>query len=228
MLLRKLILGVLWQWALQFALLFLPAGTLHWWQGWVLFGVIVVATVATCVDLYRHHPAILAERLKPVLQKGQPLVDKIVLPIILVVFCGWLIFIPLDVFRFGLLLGAPPVALAWLGLALFNVGWWIVWRTMKANAFAAPVIRHQAERKHQVIDTGVYAVVRHPMYAGALLFFFGQALWLGSIAATLAALIPAVFLAIRSTIEERFLRRELPGYEDYTRRVRYRLIPGIW
>ncbi len=82
-------------------------------------------------------------------------------------------------------------------------------------------------RQH-VIATGVYRLVRHPMYSGGFLFIFGTPLWLGSYAATLAGLATALLLVIRIPIEERFLRRELPGYDAYTQRVRYRLLPGVW
>jgi protein-S-isoprenylcysteine O-methyltransferase Ste14 len=96
------------------------------------------------------------------------------------------------------------------------------------NSFAAPVIKMQAERGHRVIDTGPYSLVRHPMYSGAVLFFVGLSLWLGSWwSAAISLLISALF-AWRATIEERALRDGLQGYVDYTMRVRHRLVPGVW
>jgi protein-S-isoprenylcysteine O-methyltransferase Ste14 len=99
---------------------------------------------------------------------------------------------------------------------------------MKVNPFAVPVIRLQEERHQRVVDTGVYAVVRHPMYAGFAPFAIGPALWLESYAAALLAIVPIAVLAVRSAFEERFLNRKLKGYEDYTEKVRYRLIPFVW
>ncbi len=87
---------------------------------------------------------------------------------------------------------------------------------------------YQRERGQTVIDTGVYAVVRHPMYAAGILLMIGAPLWLESYAAALLASVPVALLIVRIRIEERFLRRELEGYDAYTRRVRYRLIPFVW
>ena len=99
---------------------------------------------------------------------------------------------------------------------------------MKVNPFAVPVVRLQEERHQRVIDTGAYAVVRHPMYAGFVPMVLGPALWLGSYASALLAIVPIVVLAVRSVFEERFLKRELKGYDAYREKVRYRLIPFVW
>jgi protein-S-isoprenylcysteine O-methyltransferase Ste14 len=99
---------------------------------------------------------------------------------------------------------------------------------MRENSFAAPVVKVQAERGHRVIDTGPYAHVRHPMYSGTVLFFFGMPLLLGSWWGVILAPLFVGLFAIRAGIEERALLAGLPGYADYTARVRYRLVPGIW
>jgi protein-S-isoprenylcysteine O-methyltransferase Ste14 len=91
-----------------------------------------------------------------------------------------------------------------------------------------PVVRLQKERQQRVIDTGVYAVVRHPMNTGFVPMVVGPALWMESYVAALLAIIPIAVLAMRSVFEERFLKRELKGYEAYTEKVRYRLIPFVW
>ena len=98
---------------------------------------------------------------------------------------------------------------------------------LRANAFAAPVVKHQEERHQTVVDTGVYGAVRHPMYAGAVLMIIGMALWLESNAAALLASAPIGILVLRILAEEQFLRKELQGYDAYTKRVRYRLIPFL-
>jgi len=109
-----------------------------------------------------------------------------------------------------------------------DAGWWISYLSLRENAFAAPVVKHQAERNQIVVDTGVYSKIRHPMYAGAALVMIGVPLWLESYAATLLSLIPISTLLVRIFIEEQFLRRELNGYYAYTKRVPYRLIPHRW
>jgi protein-S-isoprenylcysteine O-methyltransferase Ste14 len=170
---------------------------------------------------------LLNERFKPPLQKGQPLADKVIVLLLIASFIGLIVLIPLDVFRFHLM-GKPGPLVSSLGLILFIAGWWIISLTFKENAFAAPVIKHQEERHQTVIDTGVYSVVRHPMYAGAALLMVGMTLWLESYAAAALAIVPIALVVARILIEERFLKRELKGYEDYTKRVRHRLIPFIW
>jgi protein-S-isoprenylcysteine O-methyltransferase Ste14 len=99
---------------------------------------------------------------------------------------------------------------------------------MKANPFAVPVVRFQQERHQRVIEAGIYAIVRHPMYAGFIPMAIGPALWLGSYTAASLAIVPIGLLTVRSVFEERFLKRELKGYEAYTQKVRHRLIPFVW
>jgi protein-S-isoprenylcysteine O-methyltransferase Ste14 len=161
------------------------------------------------------------------MQKGQPLADKIIVVLYLAAFSGLVIFIPLDVFRFHLM-GKPGTLVSSLGLALLIAGWWIAYLGLRANAFAALVVKHQEERQQTVIDTGVYSIVRHPMYAGGALLAVGIPLWLESYPAALLASVPIATVALRIVFEERFLKRELKGYDAYTQRVRYRLIPFLW
>jgi protein-S-isoprenylcysteine O-methyltransferase Ste14 len=208
-------------------LLFIPAGTLHWTRAWVFLGVVFIAATATMFGVFADNEELLNERYKPPVQKEQPLADKIVAPAFVAAFFGLIVFIPMDVFRFHLL-GEPRAAVSLFGLALFVAGWVIFSLAFKENAFAAPVVKHQAERQQTVVDSGVYGLVRHPMYAGAVLLMVGMPLWLGSYAAALLAVVPIALLTVRILFEERFLRQELKGYDAYTVRVRYRLIPLLW
>jgi protein-S-isoprenylcysteine O-methyltransferase Ste14 len=223
----KLIVGIISNVAIFGGLLFLPAGTLDWWRAWVFLGVVFVGAVASTVDLFRVNKELLEERFKPPLQKGQPLADKIILILLIAMFFGVIAFIPLDVFRFHLM-EKPGTVVSSLGLVLFVTGWWIMSLALRENAFAAPVVKHQEEREQTVIDTGVYGVVRHPMYAGGILLLVGMPLWLESCATALLASLPIGLLALRILVEEQFLRRELKGYDAYTERIRYRLIPFLW
>jgi protein-S-isoprenylcysteine O-methyltransferase Ste14 len=208
-------------------LLFLPAGTLHWWRAWLLLGVAFMGMVAGVVNLARGHDGLIKERLKLPVQKGQPLADKIIVVLYLAAAYGLMVFIPLDVFRFHLI-GKPGPLVSPLGIALLITGGWVVYFALRENAFAALAVKHQEERQHTVIDTGVYSIVRHPMYAGSALLWVGIPLWLESYAAALLASIPIVLIALRILFEERFLRRALKGYQAYTARVPYRLIPSLW
>jgi len=226
-LIAKLIVTTAAQTVVLAALLFIPAGTLAWWRAWVFLAVVLAGTFAASAGILRVDEALLAERLKPPLQAGQSRADRVLLPAIITAFAGQLVLVPLDVFRLHLL-ARPGATISALGLALLIAGFWIAYRGMRENAFAAPVVKHQAERGHAVVDTGPYRVVRHPMYAGGSLVFVGTPLWLESSAAALLAVVPIGLLVLRTLAEERFLRRELPGYASYVERVRHRFIPLLW
>ncbi len=223
----KLIGSIVMQVAIFGVLLFGPAGTLEWWRAWVFLGVVFIAGAVTMFGVFPGREELLNQRLKLPIQKRQPLADKILTPIFVASFFGLTVFIPLDVFRFHLM-GTPGPVVSFLGLVLFVAGWAIAGLSLRENAFAAPVVKYQEERQQKVIDTGVYAIVRHPMYAGGLLVIIGMPLWLESNAAALLSVIPIAMLALRILIEERLLKRELQGYDLYVQRVRYRLFPFVW
>jgi protein-S-isoprenylcysteine O-methyltransferase Ste14 len=223
----KLIFSVFYNVLFFGGMLFLPAGTFDWPRAWAFLGVLIVATLATMIIVFPGREDLLNERFKPPVQKGQPLADKIIVLLLIASFIGVIVFIPLDVFRLHLM-GKPDLFVSSLGLILFIAGWLLISLTFKENAYAAPVVRHQEERHQTVIDTGVYSVVRHPMYAGAALLMVGLPLWLESYAAAALAIVPIALTVVRIRFEERFLKQELKGYEDYTKRVKYRLIPFIW
>jgi len=227
MLLLKLIGGVISPVVIFGALLFLPAGTLDWWRAWVFLGVVLACGAGTMAVVFRNNEELLDERYKGPIQKGQPLADKIVANLFVFSFFGVILLIPLDVFRFHVM-GTPGPVVSFAGLVLFVAGWVLISVTFSENTFGAPVVRHQEERDQTVIDTGLYAVVRHPMYTSVFLLVPGMALWLGSYAAALCIIILAALIAVRIVFEEQFLKRELPGYEAYTRKVRYRMIPFVW
>jgi protein-S-isoprenylcysteine O-methyltransferase Ste14 len=206
----KSILGLVINVALFGGLLFLPAGTWEWPRAWVFLGVLFVVYVATMVLVFPGRQDLLDERFKPLIQKGQPPADKIVVLLLIAMFCGLTAFIPLDVFRFHVI-EKPGTIVSSVGLVLFVAGWWIISLSFRENAFAAPVVKHQKERHHRVVETGVYGLVRHPMYAGSIPLMVGMALWLESYAAALLATVPIGILVLRILIEEQFLKRELKG-----------------
>lgn len=227
MFILKVLYALLGNFLIFGGLLFLSAGTLHWWRAWVFLGVVAVSVIATMIIAFRENEELWNERLKPPIQQGQPLVDKIIISLFVLAFLGLIAAIPLDVFRFHLL-GKPGAIASGVGLLLFITGWGMIAFSFKANTFAVPVVKHQAERHQIVVDTGVYSIVRHPMYAGAVLMMIGMPLWLESYAAALFAIVPIILLAVRIVFEEQFLRQELSGYDAYTERVRYKLLPYVW
>ena len=224
----KLVLGGIIEALIYAGLLFLPAGTFHWWRGWVFLGVVCTRIVTTGVRLFRGDAGLFAERFKGPIQAGQPLADKIVVMCFVVEFYAVVALSSLDVFHLHLpgqsgLLGSS------VGLVMYIAGWVIQHLSFRENAFAAPVVKYQEDRQHKVVDTGVYAVVRHPIYAGNILIMTGTAIWLGSYAVAVFAIVPIIVtLGLRVLIEESLLKRELKGYTAYMEKVRYRLIPFIW
>ena len=223
----KVIAGGVFNVALYALLLFVPPGTLHWWRAWVFLAVTVVVMAVAIFSILPDNADLFSQRAKGIIQKGQPLWDRVLAILLVVSYVGQIVFIPLDVFRFHLV-PKPSGLVSLFGLALYVAGWWIMTLAMKVNPFAVPVVRLQEERHQRVIDTAVYAVVRHPMYTGFVPMVVGPALWLQSYVAALLAIVPIAVLAARSVFEERFLKRGLRGYEAYTKKVRSRLIPFLW
>jgi protein-S-isoprenylcysteine O-methyltransferase Ste14 len=163
--------------------------------------------------------------MRPMMQNDQPAADKKFMVVFGATALIWFLAIGLEKRMHA---SGIPVALQALGLAMlvFSSGF-IMW-VMRENSFAAPVIKLQTERGHRVVSTGPYAFVRHPMYSGAVLFFVGAPLLLGSWWGLAMSPLFVVLFAVRAGIEERALIAGLPGYADYTMRVRYRLLPGLW
>jgi len=209
-------------------LLFVSAGTIAWSRAWVLLAVMVVVRVASAIAVYRVNAALMRERARPPIHSGQPPADKLLLlAVITTGFVALPVIAGFDVFHWHLLARPTPL-IAGLGLVLFTLGWALQGVALRTNAFATSVVRVQSERKHVVVDTGVYSIVRHPFYAGTPLVMAGLGLWLESYSAALFAVVPTAFVVIRLKLEERFLEQELPGYREYARRVPHRLLPGIW
>ncbi len=208
-------------------LLFVPAWTLDWWRAWVLLGLVFVGMLVTRLWAFRGKEDLLAQRRKAPFQRGQPAADKLVVVAFVVVFPTYLAFIPIDVFHLHVL-GAPSNLVSSIGLLSCVVGWLTISLAFRENAFATAVVVDQEQRRQSVVETGVYRVVRHPLYCGVVFLLVGIALWLGSYAAACASIVPIAVLIARVLVEEAFLREHLVGYDAYARRVGYRLVPLIW
>ncbi len=212
-------------WTIFLAVLMLwSAGTVAFPGGWMFILLFGGGGSAITGWMARHSPHLLRERLAWPDREGQKPWDRVFLAVFIVIFFVWLAFMSWDAGRTGF--AAVPLWLQVLGclaVMAYGFGAWLVFRE---NAFAAPAVKIQEGQR--VIDTGPYAVVRHPMYASALLLFLGLPLLLGSWwgLAFCALFIPG--LAWRALREEETLRRELPGYAEYTERVHCRFIPRVW
>lgn len=224
MIVRLLLQNVIWIVGLG-AVLFLSAGTWHWPAGWIFLATMALLGLGDGLWLAKSDPDLLAERMRGMMQAGQPTADKVFIVVFGCIALVWFIVIGLE--RRAKASDMPVIlqALGFVLLLLSNV--FVMW-VMRTNSFAAPVIKIQAERGQRVVDGGPYAYVRHPMYSGAILFFAGVPLLLGSWRGLIMVSLFVLLFGYRVGIEERELISRLSGYADYVSRVRYRLIPGLW
>lgn len=203
------------------------SGDWSWLEGWLFSLWFVLLSGATMLYLYRKDPALLAERYRRPGTGNEASWDRYVVYSLGALFLGWFAVMPLDARRFGW----TPVMPLWvtvLGAALLMVGSFFMFRAFADNTFLSPLVRIQSERKHRVVSTGVYGLVRHPLYLGATCMALGAPLFLGSLwGLACGALIVAV-LMIRIVGEERLLVSQLAGYASYREKVRYRLLPFVW
>ena len=206
-------------------ILCLAAGDWAWPQAWIFVGEIAISTFVVNVWLLRHDPALLASRLSSPLQRDQLPWDRIFMAVAAVVFVSWLVLCAIDARRVAW--SRVPLWAQALGAVLIALCMVVVWQAFRFNTFAAPQIRVQTDREQRVITGGPYRIVRHPMYAGALLMFVGTPLLLGSWWGLLFVPVGAIGIGIRVVGEERMLHQELTGYDDYARQVRFRMVPGL-
>jgi len=206
------------------ASLFLPAGRLDWWQGWGYFALLALTTGASSIVLLRRDPELIRRRFT--VGEGTSVADRVIAQVIKMTFLGAYVLGALDGGRFGW--SRMPEWLWPVGALLHLVGYGIVHFSMLANTHFESTVRIQRDRDHRVIDTGPYAVVRHPGYSGFLLLMAAVPLLLGSGWAAVPLAVGAAVLVFRIHREERLLRMELPGYANYMEKVRHRLVPGVW
>ena len=204
-------------------LLFVVAGTLDWWQGWLLLFVFLAVNLVFVPYLWHVNPDLLVAR------SGFRFVkrwDKILVCFMISSLVAILVVAALDSGRFHWL-PVPWWACA-VGYVLFLFTVWLGTWAATVNKFAEGPVRIQTERGHKVIDTGPYAIVRHPGYVSAMPLSAAIALCLGSVWALIPAGLASALLVLRTQWEDQTLQAELPGYKEYTQRVRYRLVPGVW
>jgi protein-S-isoprenylcysteine O-methyltransferase Ste14 len=207
------------------AILFLPAGTLNFWQGWVYLAILFLPALCSYGYFWKHDPQVLERRMQTREEVGeQKWLIRLFGPLFIAVFllpgfdrrCGW---------SRGSL-GDEPLWLTIVALALVLGGILLAVWVINVNRFAARTIRVESAQK--VISTGPYRLVRHPLYAGSALLWLFTPLALGSLVSLPAFALLLPFYAIRLLNEEKVLRSELPGYCEYCQQTRYRLIPYLW
>lgn len=206
--------------------LFGAAGTLAWPGAWCYLAEVGVLGLWVGVWLAGHDPGLLNERMSSFLQHGQSAWDKLFMVCVSVGWCAWLMLMGFDARRYRWT--SMSLSLQVLGALAILVSIVAIRAVFRANSFAAPVVKIQAERGHKVSDSGPYAYVRHPMYAWAIPFLVGTPLLLGSWFGFACVPVLIVGLAVRAVLEERVLCAQLDGYDEYAARVRYRFVPFVW
>ncbi len=203
--------------------IFVPAGTLAYWQGWAFIAVFSVSTTIIGLYLALKDPALLERRVRAGPAAETRPAQKIIITLSFVFFLLLMAVSALD-YRFGW--SRVPVWVSIVGDALVALGLMVDLRVFKENSYGASTIQRMEGQK--VITTGPYALVRHPMYVGVLIMVVGVPLALGSWWSLLTVLAGIAILVLRILDEERMLRDQLAGYAAYAREVRYRLVPGLW
>lgn len=222
------------QWiSLVVVYLFIPlvllvcGGDFGWWQAWGYSLLIVAAGLGGRIWAERRHPGLLAERQNMEKVQSAKAWDKVLAPLMALSVSFPLVIVAGLDHRFGWS-SVFPLWLIVLGFILISIGYAFAAWALIENRFFSSVVRIQVDRGHVVCDSGPYRIVRHPGYAGNILALFGIVLALGSVWTLIPAAVALIIAVIRTVLEDQTLQEELPGYRDYARRVRYRLIPGIY
>lgn len=205
-----------------------PAGTWQWWEAWVVAGLWTVYGIFMTRFLLRHDPELLAERLRLVpLHREQKSWDKVLMLLFFIAGISLYLIPGFDVVRYE---WSEPLPL-WMRLLAMLVHlpcFVLLGRVMRENTFLSQTVKIDKERNHQVVTSGPYAVVRHPMYTVVIVLLFAVPVALGSRYALILAVFLTLLLVIRTYLEDRTLHAELEGYPEYAKRTPYRLLPGIW
>ena len=201
-------------------LVFLPAGTFSFWQGWLLLGILFVPMFAAGLIMMKKSPDLLRKRLNVKEEQSE---QKTVILLSGIMFLAAFIFAGLN-FRFGWI--RLPAWVSWAAAALFLLAYVLYAEVLRENAYLSRTIEVQENQK--VVDTGLYGVVRHPMYMTTLILFLAMPLVLGSLISFVITLAYIPIIAKRIRNEEKVLEEGLEGYKEYKKRVRWKVIPFIW
>ncbi len=220
---RKAVIAIVRVFVLLVAATFLSAGTLRWWQAWVCLAAFFVPSSIITVWVAKHDPALLERRLKAGPKGEKEKGQKIVQALASVVFLADFV-VPAFDYRYGW--SRVPAYVVVAGDLMILIGFWFTVAVFRVNSFTSGVIEVAEDQK--VISTGLYGVVRHPLYAGALIMLFGIPLALGSWWGMLLNIPLITGIIWRLLDEEKFLHANLNGYAEYIQAVKYRLVPLIW
>ena len=219
---KLLVFGVV-EFALFGLMLFVPAGTVNYWQAWVFLAVVAISVQIPPIYLLRTNPAALQRRMRGGPAAESRVAQKVVIAGLYLSLAAMVVVSALD-HRFGW--SPVPPAICLVGDVLVAVGLGVVALVLIQNSYAASTV--QVEAGQTVVSTGLYGLVRHPMYTGNVIMMVGVPLALGSYWGLVFVVPGLIVLASRIRDEEKLLQDELSGYREYTQTVRYRLVPLMW
>ena len=205
------------------SMLFFPAGTFDYWQAWVFLAVVVLAAWIPTIYLQRKNPVVLERRMRGGPAAETRTAQKVVIAGLYLSLAAMVVVSVLD-HRFGW--SPVPTAICLVGDVLVAVGLGVVVLVITQNSYAAATVQVEAGQK--VVSTGLYGLVRHPMYTGNVIMMVGIPLALGSYWGLVFVVPGLIVLASRIRDEEKLLQEELDGYREYTQKVRHRMMPGMW
>ena len=201
-------------------LLFLPAGSLRYWNGWLMLGILFLPMLIAGTVLFFRAPELLQKRLNA---REEEKTQKAVVALSAVMFLAAFIVAGLN-FRFAWL--PIPAWVSWAAAAVFLAAYLMYAEVLRENAYLSRTVEVQENQK--VIDTGLYGVVRHPMYSSTLFLFLSMGLVLGSLFSFAVLLLYIPIIALRIRNEEKVLMKDLPGYAEYKKKIKYKVIPLLW
>jgi len=204
-------------------LLFVPAGTMNWPEAWIFLGLYITFSIVVGTWMWKNNPGLLVERLHVEKRPGKGW-DAALLLAIAAFFIAIFVLAGIDVFHTHW--SSLPVIAEAFGFVGIALAWALVFLVMKENPFVSRTV--QVTESQKVISSGPYRFVRHPMYVGAIVFFLCIPIALGSLYAILPASVGAALFVARTYMEDKTLQKEFEGYKEYAKKVRYRLLPGVW
>jgi protein-S-isoprenylcysteine O-methyltransferase Ste14 len=204
-------------------LIFVPAWTISYWQGWIYFFVVTICLFIMTLYFLKHDPALMESRINIGPKAEKRMNQKVLLSFFIILLIGLVILSSFD-HRFQL--SKIPHVINIISDFFILVGFYICFRVFRENSFASATIDLTKEQK--VISTGPYSIIRHPMYSGAFMIFIFSPLALDSLFGIIVSILIAVIGIFRTLDEEKYLRINLFGYTEYCRKIKYRLIPYVW
>ena len=217
----RIVMGILF----FMAFFFITAGTWNWPEAWILVIIQFAVSTAMSIWLFKYNPELMKDRLA-FMKKSAKKWDKVFMVSTIPLFLALLIIPGLDAVRYQW--SSVPLVVKIISFIVIAVGWYLIFRVMQENTYLSRVVEIQEDKGHETITTGPYKYVRHPMYVAAIAIMLAIPLALGSVYGVIPGVLLAVAFIIRTSLEDKTLYQELPGYEEYAQKTKYRIIPGIW